>query len=175
MPGLPFPDASFDAVAAGFVISHLASHVDGLTEMVRVCKSGGRVGVTTWGTLPNPAGTLWKEVATTSEGGERLTDEFCAAVPWGDWFTRPANLEYALREARLIHVTTIARDFVVSVAVEDYLAMKGATVEGTLLRRMLTAERWDRFTHEVMEAFRTRFGDVVEFTRDFLIGLGTKP
>jgi hypothetical protein len=53
--------------------------------------------------------------------------------------------------------------------------MKGATVEGTLLRRLLTAERWDRLTHEVMEAFRTRFGDVVEFQRDFLVGLGTKP
>ena len=75
----------------------------------------------------------------------------------------------------LIHVTVVARDFVVSVAVADYLAMKGATVEGTLPRRMLTTERWDRFTHEVMEAFRTWFGDVVEFTRDFLVGLGTKP
>ena len=52
MPGLPFPDVSFDGVAAGFVISHLASQVDGLREMVRICKSGGRVGVTTWGTLP---------------------------------------------------------------------------------------------------------------------------
>jgi len=175
MPGLPFPDASFDAVAAGFVISHLASHVDGLTEMVRVCKSGGRAGVTAWGTQPNPAGTLWKEVATTIEGGERLTEVFRGTVPWGAWLSRPANLEYALREARLIHVTVVARDFVVSVAVADCLAMKGATVEGTLLWRMLTAERWDRFTHAVMEAFRTRFGDVVEFTRDFLIGLGTKP
>ena len=67
----------------------------------------------------------------------------------------------------------ITRDFVVSVAVADYLAMKSATVEGTLLRRMLTAEHWARFTCEVMETFRTRFGDVVEFRRDFLIGIGT--
>ena len=175
MPGLPFPDVAFDAIAAGFVISHLASYVEGLAEMVRICKSGGRVGVTTWGTLPNVAGTLWKEVAMTIEGSERLSEAFRGTVPWGDWLCRAANLEYALREARLIHVTVVARDFVVSVSAADYLAMKGATVEGTLLRRMLTAERWDRFTHEVMEAFRTRFGDVVEFTRDFLIGLGTKP
>ena len=52
--------------------------------------------------------------------------------------------------------------------------MKGATVEGTLLRRILTAEHWARFTREVMKTFRTRFGEVVEFTRDFLIGIGTK-
>ena len=44
----------------------------------------------------------------------------------------------------------------------------------SVLRRILTIERWHQFTHEVTEAFRTGFGDVVEFTRDFLIGTGTK-
>jgi SAM-dependent methyltransferase len=174
MPGLPFPDAAFDAIAASFVISHLASSGDGLADMVRICKPGARVGVTTWGTLPNPVGALWTQVAMTIEGGERLSEAFRSVIPWDEWLSRTDNLESALCEAGLTSVAVITRDFVVSVAVADYLAMKSATVEGTLLRRMLTAEHWARFTCEVMETFRTRFGDVVEFTRDFLIGIGTK-
>jgi ubiquinone/menaquinone biosynthesis C-methylase UbiE len=67
LPGLPFPDAAFDAIAASFVISHLASCADGLADMVRICKPGGRVGVTAWGTQPNPVGALWTRVAMTIE------------------------------------------------------------------------------------------------------------
>jgi ubiquinone/menaquinone biosynthesis C-methylase UbiE len=174
MPGLPFPDAAFDTIAASFVISHLASCADGLADMVRICKPGGRVGVTAWGPLPNPVGALWTQVAMTIEGSERLREAFRSIIPWDEWLSRTENLEYVLREAGLTHVAVITRDFVVSVAAADYLAMKGATVEGTLLRRILTAEHWARFTREVMETFRTRFGEVIEFTRDFLIGIGTK-
>src|SRR5712692_2151864 len=49
------PKVAFEAVTASFVISHLVSYADGLVDMSRVCKPGGRVGVTAWGTLPNPA------------------------------------------------------------------------------------------------------------------------
>jgi SAM-dependent methyltransferase len=174
MPGLPFPKAAFDAVTASFVISHLVSYADGLADMSRICKPGGHVGVTAWGTLPNPAGGLWKQVAMTTEGGEPLSEAFRSAIPWDEWLSHTDNLEHALREARLTDVAVVRRDFVVSVSAADYVAMKGATVEGTLLRRILTIERWHQFTHEVTEAFRTGFGDVVEFTRDFLIGTGTK-
>jgi SAM-dependent methyltransferase len=174
LPSLPFPDAAFDAIAASFVISHLASFADGLADMVRICKPGGRVGVTAWGALPNPVGAAWTQVAMTIEGSERLSEAFRSIIPWDEWLSRTDNLEYALQEAGLTHVAVITRDFVVSVAVSDYLAMKRATVDGRLLRRVLTAEHWARFMREVMEAFRTRFGEVVEFTRDFLIGIGTK-
>lgn len=174
LPGLPFPDAAFDAVAASFVISHLASYADGLAEMIRICKPRGRIGVTAWGTLPNPAGALWKHVAMTIEGSEPLSEAFRAAIPWDEWFSRADNLHRALRDARLRRVAVAARELVVSIPTADYIAMKGTTVEGTLLRRMLTEECWERFTRDVTEAFRTRFGDIVEYTRDFLIGIGTK-
>jgi hypothetical protein len=47
-------------------------------------------------------------------------------------------------------------------------------MEGTLLRRTLDADRWNRFSVDVAAAFRTRFGRVVEFVRDFNVGIGTK-
>ena len=72
-----------------------------------------------------------------------MSEVFRSIIPWDEWLSLSENLEYASHEARLTHVTT--RDVVVSVSPADYLAMKGTTVEGTLLRRMLTAERWAQF------------------------------
>jgi SAM-dependent methyltransferase len=174
-PGLPFPDAAADGVAASFVLSHFPSYADGLADMTRICKPGGRVGVTAWGVLSNPAGTLWKQVAMTVEGSGPLSAAFRHAIPWDDWFSRAENLERALCEARLDRVAVVTRECVVSVPTADYLTMKGSTVEGTLLRHLLTEERWNRFMRDAAEAFRARFGGLVEFRRDFLIGIGTRP
>jgi SAM-dependent methyltransferase len=45
---LPFGDASFDAVVAGFVVNHLPCPERALAEFARVVRPGGRVAVTVW-------------------------------------------------------------------------------------------------------------------------------
>ena len=45
---LPFGDASFDAVVAGFVVNHLPRPERALAEFARVVAPGGRVAVTVW-------------------------------------------------------------------------------------------------------------------------------
>ncbi|MGO1949364.1 MAG: class I SAM-dependent methyltransferase [Mycobacteriaceae bacterium] len=50
---LPFPDASFDAVTANFVVNHLPDPRAGLREMARVLEPGGPAAMTIW-----PAGPL---------------------------------------------------------------------------------------------------------------------
>jgi SAM-dependent methyltransferase len=45
---LPFPDASFDAVAMNFGVLHLARPDRALREACRVLRSGGRYGFTVW-------------------------------------------------------------------------------------------------------------------------------
>jgi ubiquinone/menaquinone biosynthesis C-methylase UbiE len=44
----PFPDASFDRIAANFALLHLANPARACAEAARVLKSGGRFGFTTW-------------------------------------------------------------------------------------------------------------------------------
>jgi hypothetical protein len=63
---------------------------------------------------------------------------------------------------------------VVSVAVDDYVAMKNATVEGTLLRRLSGRDRWETFTRDVASRFRDVYGATVSYVRDFLVSAATK-
>jgi SAM-dependent methyltransferase len=45
---LPFADASFDALVAGFVVNHLPLPARALAEFARVVRPGSRVAVTVW-------------------------------------------------------------------------------------------------------------------------------
>jgi SAM-dependent methyltransferase len=45
---LPFPDASFDAALAAFLVNHLAHPERGAQELARVVAAGGRVAVAMW-------------------------------------------------------------------------------------------------------------------------------
>ena len=45
---LPFPDASFDAVASTFGVMFTPDQSQAAAEMVRVCRPGGRIGLANW-------------------------------------------------------------------------------------------------------------------------------
>lgn len=61
---LPFDDAAFDAVTAGFLLNHLARPAVGVTEMVRVLRRGGRLAACVWDRPDaNPALGLFGPVA----------------------------------------------------------------------------------------------------------------
>ncbi len=59
---LPFPDASFDIVTMGYGLRNLASWEQGLEEMSRVAKPGGRIVVLDFG---KPANSLWRTLYFT--------------------------------------------------------------------------------------------------------------
>jgi demethylmenaquinone methyltransferase/2-methoxy-6-polyprenyl-1,4-benzoquinol methylase len=52
--GLPFADASFDRVVAGFAVRNFGDLARGLGEMRRVLRSGGRAVILELSTPPNP-------------------------------------------------------------------------------------------------------------------------
>ena len=59
---IPFPDNSFDVVTMGYGLRNLASWEQGLAEMWRVAKPGGRVIILEFG---KPANALWRRLYFT--------------------------------------------------------------------------------------------------------------
>ena len=45
---LPFADASFDAVVSTFGVMFVADHAKAAAELLRVCRPGGRIGMSNW-------------------------------------------------------------------------------------------------------------------------------
>ncbi len=45
---LPFEDGSFDAVVSTFGVMFVADHAKAANELLRVCRSGGRIGMSNW-------------------------------------------------------------------------------------------------------------------------------
>jgi demethylmenaquinone methyltransferase/2-methoxy-6-polyprenyl-1,4-benzoquinol methylase len=59
---IPFPDDSFDIVTMGYGLRNLASWEQGLAEMQRVARPGGRVIILEFG---KPANALWRSLYFT--------------------------------------------------------------------------------------------------------------
>jgi ubiquinone/menaquinone biosynthesis C-methylase UbiE len=76
---LPFDDASFDAVLSTFGVMFAPDHAASSSEMLRVCKPGGRIGLANW----TPAGFIGQLFKTL---GKHLPPPAGVQSPslWGD-------------------------------------------------------------------------------------------
>ena len=174
VPGLPFRDRFFQVVMGNFVLSHFRSYELGLADMIRVLCPGGRLGVTAWAAGQNPFGQAWSEVAATFLSREHHQRAFREVIPWDEWLSQEGNIERALENTGLIHVEVSCRTYRIAMNVTDYLSLREASVEGTLLSRNLEAGQWDQFRQRVRDAFRVRFNESIEYDRDVYFGVGTK-
>jgi SAM-dependent methyltransferase len=67
---LAIRDSVFDAALLAFVLFHLPDPVQGLSEIGRVLRPGGVLGVTTWGTGQGfPASAVWDEELAAAGAG----------------------------------------------------------------------------------------------------------
>jgi ubiquinone/menaquinone biosynthesis C-methylase UbiE len=60
---LPFPDASFDVVLSTFGVMFAPDHPKSASELLRVCRPGGRIGLASW----TPEGFLGKLFRTVAK------------------------------------------------------------------------------------------------------------
>ena len=99
---LPFDDGTFDAVLSAIGVMFTADHQRAADELVRVCRSGGRIGVASW----TPTGFVGRLLATV---GKHVPPPPGSLPPtrWGD-----ADTVHALfgdRVAGLTCTTTVVR------------------------------------------------------------------
>jgi SAM-dependent methyltransferase len=175
LPELPFVAGTFDLAAAGFVISHVPDYEAALKDIARACRAGARIGVTAWGSLPNPAAQLWTAMAARFVPRIELDRAFRAHIPWDEWLSDAAKLLQALEAAGLQHGVVETRTYRMRMRTNDFLASRDASLQGAVLRERLSDEQRDAFTRQLSDAFETTFGTVVEYDRDVHFGVAHKP
>lgn len=175
LPELPFLAGRFDLAAAGFVISHIPDYESALKDIARACRPGARIGVSAWGSLPNPAAQLWTEMASRFVPRVELDRAFRAHIPWDEWFSDAARLRQALEAAGLQHGVIETRTYRMRMRTSDFLVSRDASLQGAVLRERLPDEQYDAFTRQLADAFGTRFGAFVEYDRDVHFGVAQKP
>ena len=144
---LPFADASFDAVVAGFVVNHLPRPERALAEFVRVVRSGGRVAVTVWDRPERMRllGVLGEAV----EGTEGVRDpDLRSGGPDPSRFADDAEL------AALLSGAGLADAEVRSIAFEQEVADTDELWEGLLAGTVRTAALIERQPEPVRRRIR---------------------
>jgi len=133
---LPFPDASFDVVLSTFGVMFASQPRKASLEMLRVCRAGGTIGLTSWTPdsfmarlqqvsaryAPSPPNGRREPVAELSGDGTAGTDvSMSAAVLWG---TEPALCE--LLGDAVSSITATRQTFVMRApSVEHWLDFTG--------------------------------------------------
>ena len=182
-PGLPFPARAFDVVVANLVVSHLERYETGLSDMVRILRPGGRLGVTTWGSLDDESVDdghqrqltgIWRSIAGRFVDMDAAADVVDAAIPWEAWFGDPAHVRGALEGSGLRHVDLEGRTYSRCVSQRDALAGSETSFWGRYLRHTLSDADWARFRREVAVAAAEALPDPITRVDQLLIGVGTK-
>jgi ubiquinone/menaquinone biosynthesis C-methylase UbiE len=172
---LPFRDTAFGFVLASFVLSHFARYETALFDMLRVLKTGGRMGVSAWGAGEDEFSRAWEEVAEQFAEREILQDARARAMPWAELFADRTLLKDVLHEAGLRDIQIDRREYRFDMTVEDYLVGRETSATGRFLRQMLGPELWEMLRRRSREVFADRFPERFNDFRDVLLAIGHKP
>ena len=172
---LPFRDAAFDVVTAGFVIHMFTRYETAIFDLLRVLRAGGVFAASAWANGEDELGKTWRTLAEETVGQEILDSARDDATPGRDRFGDPARFEEALRDAGLRPVRIERRAYRYSLSREDYLAEQGTRALGRFVHEMLGDAGWSSFLDRVRAAFSQRFGERIDDSRDVLLAIGGKP
>jgi ubiquinone/menaquinone biosynthesis C-methylase UbiE len=171
---LPFRDASFDAVTAGFVVSHLEDHQAGLGEMRRVLKPGGRLAMTSWAADADARAEAWRDLLAEAVSGDRVRAAVARVAPHEALLETAAGVEAVLESAGFREVEVKAVALVYTLSLDEFLADREISSAGRFARQVLGSEGWSRWSEGAREILERGFGPAFECSRQVLIGLGVR-
>jgi ubiquinone/menaquinone biosynthesis C-methylase UbiE len=184
-PGLPFVPATFDRVVANLVIAHVPDYERTLADMARVLAPGGRLGLTSWGTLGDAppvddaqdraAHDAWTVAATEFAKIDDLDSVAAAGTPWDDFFDDPANLRGALEHAGLRQIELSGRAYRYRLSLDDWLTGQDTTYRSRYLRHVLGDDGFGTFRERARALLADRVPNPVECVDQALFAVGTKP
>ncbi len=149
---LRFPDASFDAVVANFLLLHLGRPEQAVAELARVLAPGGRLALTVWD-LPERAQFLGVLVESLAAAGAVPPEDIPVGPP-SFRFSDEREFAGLLEGAGLedVRVRTVSFTHRASSADELWRGLSGGTVRTSAI---IVGQ-----TEEMQRAIRTAFDDI---------------
>jgi trans-aconitate methyltransferase len=159
---------------ANFVLSHLSSYRTALDDMARVLRPGGKLAVTSWGSLRNEFRECWQSVADSFAGADVLHAAAVQGLPLEKCVEDPAHLRKAFQGADLKNITLRHKHYTTRMTIADFLAIRAHALQGRFMRQTLGQDRWEQFNHALSAEFYGKFHDPIDHVRDVHIAVGTK-
>jgi len=176
-PGLPFPHAVFDAVAANLVLSHLPDLARGLEDVVRVLRAGARFGATAFAPVVDHLEDQGAEadaiVASVRESYGLTAKPTDSPVPWEDLLRSRSEIQAALAGAGFAQIDVEVHSYRREFPVRDYLSGWGSL--SRYLRWSAGQDVWQTFTAEAAKQLGERFGERIVSVADVWIATAAVP
>jgi SAM-dependent methyltransferase len=172
---LPFRDATFDVVTAGFVLAHFARPETAVFDLIRVLRGGGRIALSAWSDGPDAYTEAWRELIFEVVPRELLEPSIERAIPTHDRFRRREPIELLLHDAGLAHVRTEPVAYEWRYGRDEFVDGLQTWAVARFAREMLGEPGWAGFMERAHARFAERFPDPLHDRRDVLLAVGTKP
>jgi SAM-dependent methyltransferase len=148
---LPFPAGRFDVVVLAFVLFHVPQPAAALGEVRRVLRTGGVVGITTWGRDPaSPAREIWIDEV------QRLGVPLSSSAAPHDLVDAPSKLSAVLRDTGFHPPTVDVLSWSHQPTMDEFIA--NATELGAAARQIAQLDPTTRA--RLLDRVRTRLADL---------------
>jgi SAM-dependent methyltransferase len=180
LPALPFAPATFDAVLANLVLSHLSDYGAGLAGAGRVLRQRGRFGCTAWGPdAPAESESDWAKADEIFESlavahGLDVTPP-TPPVPSEDKLRPRENVEAALLEAGLTDVDVELHTYRWSGSIDEYFVGRSWRPRARYMRQQADDRTWEEIHDQAATELRSRFGETIRSVGQLWVAVGTKP
>lgn len=142
VPGLPFPNNTFHTVIGNFILSHVDSVDESLSDMVRVIQPEGKLAVSSWCTPDSAYRDVWLETVEEFIDGEFLRKEVCKAAPSEEALEDIGTLEQALRKAGLSAIQTRVATYYKSETAAEFIEIRSAMIASRIIITHLGIKNW---------------------------------